>query len=111
MKAERPFGTKLRALRMDRKLTLRDAAPSIGISAMFLSELESGAKLPSQETLSRIAEFYMVDKEELEVLIIKQKIFRDLAEDSSDDQRIQAARTILTVDNEMLSKIMQILNR
>lgn len=109
MKAERPFGDKLRALRMERKLTLRNAAPEIGISAMFLSELESGAKLPSPEKLQNIAEFYSINKNELETLITRQKVYRDLEEDPIDDQRLQAARTILTVDNEMLSRIVSIL--
>ncbi|MBI9094165.1 MAG: helix-turn-helix transcriptional regulator [Sphaerochaeta sp.] len=110
MKAERPFGDKVRAMRVERNLTLREASSQIGLSAMFLSELESGAKFPSPEKLQNIAEFYHVKKEELETLITKQKIFRELEENPGDDQRLQAARTILSVDNEMLSSIVRILN-
>lgn len=110
MKAERPFGDKIRAMRIERNFTLREAASQIGLSAMFLSELESGAKFPSPEKLQNIAEFYLVKKEELETLVTKQKVIRELEEDPCDDQRLQAARTILSVDNDMLSRIVRILN-
>lgn len=41
--------------------SLRKVALKIGISAMYLSEIESGKKIPSSDVLSRIAQYYKED--------------------------------------------------
>ena len=65
------FGTKIYDLRVNGKReTLRAAATALGISAMYLSELETGAKKPARsEVIPKIAKYYNEDVNELNGLL------------------------------------------
>lgn len=52
------FGEKLRKLRQDRSLTQPDVAQSLGIEQSYLSKLENGKAVPSNETLERVLEVF-----------------------------------------------------
>lgn len=56
LNAEVPhIGIRIRKHRSERKITQRDLCETVGISENFLSQIENGRRLPSFETLSRIA--------------------------------------------------------
>ncbi len=55
---ERKLGDYLHALRISRGATLRSAAKEMAMSAMYLSEIESGKKIPSGQMLKKIADYY-----------------------------------------------------
>src|SRR5215217_142197 len=57
--------TRLRVLRAERGLTLREAASITGVRPGTLSELERGLRHPHDVTLSRIARGYSVSIEDL----------------------------------------------
>jgi transcriptional regulator with XRE-family HTH domain len=59
------LATKLRVMRAERGLTLRQAAPRLGVRPGTLSELERGARHPHDLTLAKIAKGYGVPVEEL----------------------------------------------
>jgi transcriptional regulator with XRE-family HTH domain len=59
------LGRKLRVLRAERGLTLREAAKLADVRPGTLSELERGIRRPHDLTLSRIAQAYDVSVEEL----------------------------------------------
>ena len=59
------LATKLRVMRAERGLTLRQAAPLLGVRPGTLSELERGARHPHDLTLAKIAKGYGVPVEEL----------------------------------------------
>jgi transcriptional regulator with XRE-family HTH domain len=59
------LATRLRVLRAERELTLREAATRVGVRPGTLSELERGMRHPHDRTLSRIAKGYGVSIEEL----------------------------------------------
>ena len=65
------FGTKIYDLRVNGKNeTLRTVAFALGISAMYLSELETGVKMPVRsKVIPKIAEYYNQDVEELKCLL------------------------------------------
>jgi transcriptional regulator with XRE-family HTH domain len=52
----RDFGNRLKAIRLDRKLTQEEFAELVGISVDFLSLIERGINSPSFEVLERMAE-------------------------------------------------------
>jgi transcriptional regulator with XRE-family HTH domain len=52
------FGEKLRELRRERNLTQPELAESIGIEQSYLSKLENGKSLPSNDVLNRILEVF-----------------------------------------------------
>lgn len=59
------LSTRLRVLRAERGVTLREAAGLTGVRAGTLSELERGLHRPHDITLSRIARGYGIPVEEL----------------------------------------------
>ena|SRR6266567_8211488 len=69
------FGEKIRKLRDDRDLSLREVADKIGVSAAFLSDVELGRRFPSPDTLTRLAKELGVSADEL-----SRYDFRDEAE-------------------------------
>lgn len=54
------LGDKLRALREDRNLTLRELGEQSGLSLTYLSEIERGNVYPSLDTLKQLAGFFNV---------------------------------------------------
>jgi transcriptional regulator with XRE-family HTH domain len=52
----RQFGSRLKAIRLDRKLTQEEFAELIGISVDFLSLIERGINSPGFEVLERMAD-------------------------------------------------------
>ncbi len=56
---------RLREIRAERGLTLRDAELLVGVSKNALSEIERGARRPHEVTLGKIAKGYGVPVEEL----------------------------------------------
>jgi transcriptional regulator with XRE-family HTH domain len=59
------IGSRLRALRKEREVTLADVAAETGISVSTLSRLESGARRPTLELLLPLARAYGVTLDEL----------------------------------------------
>ena len=52
----RQFGTRLKTIRLERKLTQEQFAELVGISVDFLSLIERGINSPSFEVLERMGE-------------------------------------------------------
>ncbi|NJK90498.1 MAG: helix-turn-helix domain-containing protein [Blastochloris sp.] len=69
------FGSKLRQLREEKNISLRELAKRIGVSGAFLSDIELGRRFPSADKLEFLAKEIGVPAEEL-----KQYDFRDEAE-------------------------------
>jgi len=61
----REAGAYLRGIRTGRKLSLAEVAGAIGCSTMFLSEIETAKKPPSEETIHSLASYYELDEVEL----------------------------------------------
>ena len=60
------FGQKLRALRMHHSLTLKELAHKLGYSAHgYISEIESGKKVPTVEFALKVADFFRVTTDQL----------------------------------------------
>jgi transcriptional regulator with XRE-family HTH domain len=54
-----PFGARLRALRADRNLTLKDVAEALQVSAAYLSALEHGKRgAPSPGLVHQVNEYF-----------------------------------------------------
>lgn len=55
----------LRRIRKDVGLSIKAAGPRLGVNYTYLSKIENGAVAPSAELLSRMAEVYNENPEEL----------------------------------------------
>ncbi len=60
------FGEKLRTLRTQRGMTLKELAFELGFSAHgYISELESGKKKPTAEFVLKVARLFEVSTDQL----------------------------------------------
>jgi len=59
------FGDRVRTARARKHLTLRDAAEQIGRSASFLSDIEHGRRMPSEDVLQDLARLLDLDPDDL----------------------------------------------
>lgn len=60
------FGEKLRQLRVQQGLTLKEMAEALGYRThAYISELESGRKLPTAVLVLKVARFFNVTTDEL----------------------------------------------
>lgn len=59
------IGNRLRKIRKDKGLTLKEVSKEIGISLPFLSDVERGDANPSINTLEKLAAFYEMQVAEL----------------------------------------------
>lgn len=70
------IGSKLKKLRNENKLTLKDLAEKTELSISFLSDIENGRRMPRIENLNKIAEALNVDSSTLlggtESLMVKE---------------------------------------
>ena len=105
---KRPFGDCIHLLRKGTGETLKEASAAIGISYVFLSEIESGYKLPSAEVVTRIANHFNTSTDSLNGLLRQQKIINETEE--SNDPRVIAARRIIFMDDSDFSKIQEAIN-
>ncbi len=69
----RRFGEKLRSLRTNRQMTLKELATALGLTAHgYISEIESGKKKPTAELVLKVARYFRVTtdvllKDELDI--------------------------------------------
>lgn len=94
--------------RVIRRLTLREVATSLEMSAMYLSNLENGKKLPAKEdVVYKIANYYRCDPENLLTLFraekqeITKKEFNEACSKGEYQKAFAAARK-----NSDLSKVL-----
>lgn len=84
MRGNKAFGSRIRSLREEKKkndpkFSLRKFAETVGISATFLSKIETGEFAPpAPERIKTIAELLEVDADEL--LALANKMDPDLSE-------------------------------
>ncbi len=55
------FGEKIKDLRMERGMTVKDVCQQVGIPQSRLSELERGVRVPTPGQIKTLAQYYMVD--------------------------------------------------
>ncbi len=65
-----PFGEKIRALRKDRGVTMKQMAQAIGVSAPYLSALENGKRgQPSWYLVQRIIAYFNIIWDDAEDIV------------------------------------------
>ena len=71
------FGEKLKSFRSDRKETLHMVAVGTNIDMTLLSKLERGERLPTNEQLLRLAEYFDIDEKQLAIEATASKILTE----------------------------------
>lgn len=67
MESGQSIGSYLRELREARRRSLRSAAADLGVAASHLSRIERGERNASRETTERIATYYRIDLEPMQL--------------------------------------------
>lgn len=57
------FGRKIRALRIQQGLSLQNVSNRLNISKPYLSLIETGARIPSEAVIRRLARFFGEDED------------------------------------------------
>jgi transcriptional regulator with XRE-family HTH domain len=110
------LGSFLREKRVERDLTLGQLADEVGVSAMFISDIENGKRIPSSgKAITGLSRFFGIDMSEIKKMAEMTRTAIALAldnEKSVQDAKISLARTIALNDlsEEKLKKIEDILN-
>lgn len=75
------LGERLRNLRENQGLLLRQAAAFIEVDTAFLSKVERGEKRVNREQVIKLAEFLHTDKEQLIIFWLCDKIISVISDD------------------------------
>lgn len=72
------IGELLRQSRVEQQQLLREVAASIGIDPALLSKIERGERLPSREKVLKFAKYFKLEKDELIVAWLSDKLVNEL---------------------------------
>lgn len=68
------LGERLKGLRLDRKLKVRQVAAALDMDSSILSKIENGKRTPTEEQCRDFAGFYKLPFEELEEIRLTEKL-------------------------------------
>ena len=110
------FGEYIRHLREQANKSMRAMAEAVGVSVVYISDIERGRRNPPQgEKLSKLAEFLEMDIKDLEEMAAKERKRVGLElEDKGDiiaDAALTLARRWDSITNEEASQILKILDK
>jgi len=89
------FGDLLRELREENGVGIKTLAPHLGVGYTYLSKLENGRSVPSDELIKRIAEYFGCDPDQL--YLSADKLPPDLV-DVIKRQPIESLRLLRSLD-------------
>ncbi|MCH5296094.1 MAG: helix-turn-helix transcriptional regulator [Ruminococcus sp.] len=99
------FGAFVSKKRNEKQITLRRFSRMIGISPVYVSNIENGIRsAPSQDVLVKIAKVLMLDEYEIELMY-------DLAAKSKNSPTLAIDLTVYINDNENVFKALRIAKR
>jgi transcriptional regulator with XRE-family HTH domain len=89
------LGQRIRQLRDERDLSLREFASQVGCSAPFISDIELGRRNPSEKVLKDIAKALGVNFEELKALDTRPPVKEMKRRIAADSRYAFAFRTVM----------------
>ena len=84
------FGDIIRKSREEKGLFLRQVAAEMEIEQAIISKFERGDRKPTKEQVLKFAKFYKLDKEELLVAWLSDKVANDLQDEYLADKVLKA---------------------
>ena len=75
------FANKLKTLRLNNDLLLRQVAAAIEVDTSMVSKFENGERFPTREQIQKLAIFFKVPEEEFLVEAFSDKLSYDLGEE------------------------------
>jgi HTH-type transcriptional regulator, competence development regulator len=90
------FGEKVRKLREDNEMPLRKLAALLDIDQSTLSKIERGERKANTVLIEKIAKVFKVDKKELQVCFLSDKVAYELLEEEYGKEVLQVAEQKIT---------------
>jgi transcriptional regulator with XRE-family HTH domain len=81
MNFENTFGEKIKKLREEKNLTLREVAEALSIDTSMLGKIEKSTRKPNKQFIENIAQFYNVNDKELKIAFLSDTVAYKVAED------------------------------
>ncbi len=69
------LGDKLKELRRQKKMTLKDVGEVLGIDSTLINRFEKNERIPSKEQIIKLSKVYKVSSKSLEIMRLSQKIY------------------------------------
>lgn len=85
------FGDRVRQLREQQKLLLRQVAPMLEIDTPLLSKIERGERTAKKEQVSKFAEILKVSKDELLTLWLADQVYDVIKDEDLAEKAMKAA--------------------
>ena len=91
MQFKETFGQYMRRLREDRKLPIRKVAAHLDIDPSTLSKIERDERSANKIMIEKLAELFNVEKKELLITFLSDKIAYDLLSEEFSDEVLKVA--------------------
>jgi len=75
------FANKIKDLRVQKELLLRQVAAAIEVDTSMVSKFENGERFPTREQIERLAAFFKVSEEDFLVDAFSDKLVYDFSEE------------------------------
>lgn len=85
------FGDLIRLARENKGLYLRQVAAELEIDQAIISKFERNERKPTKEQVLKFAKFYKLDKDELLVAWLSDRVVEDLQDENLADKALKAA--------------------
>jgi transcriptional regulator with XRE-family HTH domain len=85
------FGDLIRLARENKGLFLRQVAAELDIDQAIISKFERNERKPTKEQVIKFAKFYKLDKDELLVAWLSDRVVDDLQDENLADKALKAA--------------------
>ncbi|MEO8962807.1 MAG: helix-turn-helix transcriptional regulator [Ginsengibacter sp.] len=93
------IGEILRQLREEQKQFLREVAAGIGIDQALLSKIERSERLPSKAQVLEFAKYFKVEKDELIVAWLSDKLVNELRDEDLAKKALKIAEQKIEMKN------------
>ena len=87
----RTIGETFKNIREERKLLLEEVTKETGINKTLLSRIENGKRLPTREQVNQLCKYYKVEKNEIIIQWLSEKIVYEMQNEDFALQALQIA--------------------
>ena len=91
IKKHTTFGELLRSLREDAGKTLKTVAQNLGIDTSLLAKIERNERMPTKLIICQVAEYFKVDKKELQSEFLSDQIAYKIIDEEADIDILKVA--------------------
>jgi len=89
------LGNKIRSIRGNQKLLLREVSSAIKIDQALLSKIERGERIATKSQVIALADFFEIDQRELLILWLGEKIAYEIKDEDIANDALKVAEEVI----------------